>query len=153
MRRVWLATGVLVALVAAGCGDDSSEKGRSTTVAGRPAVTVVSKSPLVRIVPGGGPCGSSVVSVQRTYEAPVLHRDTTCSAALRVLVKIETGTGQGSADECGVDDHCWPTMVDGYRCTTDARGSFDNGYEIACQRAGKVAFTTFVDLEAGGYVG
>jgi hypothetical protein len=44
-------------------------------------------------------------------------------------------------------------VIDGYRCTTDARGSFDNGYEIACQRAGKVAFTTFVDLEAGGYVG
>lgn len=52
MRRVRLATGVLVALialVAAGCGDDSAETGRPPTTAGRPAVTVVSKSPLVRI--------------------------------------------------------------------------------------------------------
>jgi hypothetical protein len=152
MRRVWLATGVLVALVAAGCGDDARETGRPPTAAARPAVTVVSKSPLVRIVRGGNPCGSRVVSVQRTYEAPMLYRGTTCAAALGVLVKIETGRGQGSAHEC-VDEHCWPTVIDGYRCTTDARGSFDNGYEIACQRAGKLAFTTFVNLEAGGYVG
>lgn len=68
-------------------------------------------------------------------------------------MRIETEMGGSSADVCGVDDHCWPSVIDGFRCTTDARGSSDDGYEITCKRAGKVAFTTFVGLEAGGYIG